>query len=444
MRAAPHRPTDARLAICRGRAGRVLRRRRQRERRRARHRVDHVRALRRHDRARSPTTTGKPLVVNFFAVDVRAVHHARCRRFEQVHQELGDEVAFLGLDVQDTRRGRQGLRRADRRHLGSGPRSRRPAHPQARVASGCRRPCSSTATGRIVVAPHRRRSRRTSSPASSTASSCSRDRRAVRPRLHHRDGRHGEPVRLRHAAGVPVVLPRLEATDAPSRDGPRPVARALVVGAAVSAGFVADVRRRRPRRRASCRRSVYDVAPWISLVIGVALVVGWASPCSAGFDLTVAPPPARPGRPHRRRRVDVRLRRLVRDRVARVHAAAVRGAASAGTFARREPRLRHRRTSCAYAVGMALVLVALTRDAGAGPPVAACACCAARCPTSTASPAGCWSSPAPTSRTTALRDPIRLRRTGGDSIVDRSRAGRPTCRSWVQDQGGHGSASCWR
>jgi peroxiredoxin len=45
--------------------------------------------------------TGRPLVVNFWA-SWCAPCITEMPAFEQVHQQMGDEVAFLGLDVQDT------------------------------------------------------------------------------------------------------------------------------------------------------------------------------------------------------------------------------------------------------------------------------------------------------------------------------------------------------
>jgi thiol-disulfide isomerase/thioredoxin len=47
------------------------------------------------------TFAGKPMVVNFFASWCIPCL-AELPRFEEVHQELGDEVTFVGLNLQDT------------------------------------------------------------------------------------------------------------------------------------------------------------------------------------------------------------------------------------------------------------------------------------------------------------------------------------------------------
>jgi thiol-disulfide isomerase/thioredoxin len=53
------------------------------------------------DTARLADYEGRPLVVNFWASWCPPCI-TEMPAFEQVHQQLGDEVTFLGLDVQDT------------------------------------------------------------------------------------------------------------------------------------------------------------------------------------------------------------------------------------------------------------------------------------------------------------------------------------------------------
>ena len=68
------------------------------------------------------------------------------------------------------------------------------------------------AEGTVVEVHNGALSRRRSRTCSTTCSA--HDRRAAGARLHRRHGRDGQPVRLRHAARLPLVLPRAR--------GPRP------------------------------------------------------------------------------------------------------------------------------------------------------------------------------------------------------------------------------
>ena len=118
-------------------------------------------------------------------------------------------------------------------------------------------------------------------------------------------------------AMLPAYLSFFIGIEDRNEDDPRAsVWRALVVGLAVTLGFAATfavvgllVSR--------VTRSVYDVAPWISLVIGFALV-GLRHRLAGRFRVQRPDAAARQGRAHPRPRFDGAVRRVVRGRVDRL------------------------------------------------------------------------------------------------------------------------------
>ena len=106
----------------------------------------------------------------------------------------------------------------------------------ASTARSCPPPSCSTPTARSSR-PTPGSSTPTSSAPSSPSSSDRRDRRAPGVRVRHRDGRHRQPVRVRHAPRLPRLLPRHRRRRARPAHGV--VQRSLTVGLAVSVGFLA-------------------------------------------------------------------------------------------------------------------------------------------------------------------------------------------------------------
>ena len=120
----------------------------------------------------------RPMVLNIWAQScVPCVEEMPL--LEAAHQANPD-VAFLGVDTQD---------RLDRA-----------LELAAQTGITCGVGSSPPAPGRSPTRP--------TSRGGSTSTGPRRDRRAVRPGVHRRHGGHREPVRVRHVAGLPLVLPR--------------------------------------------------------------------------------------------------------------------------------------------------------------------------------------------------------------------------------------------
>ena len=299
---------------------------------------------------------GKPVLVNFFASTcVPCI--TEMPDLEEVHRQLGDEVTFLGLALQDRPEDAASARPAHRRDLPHRPGPRR-------------------------VGDHRPRWHR---PADHGAPRCGRchprhPQRQARRRRPAQDAGHrarpgaviNAPLAIAFGSGMlatvnpcgfamlPAYLGYFLGVDGRDRDVRASVGRSLGVGLSVSAGFLAVF--------SIVGLAIYHLSasvdrwtPWATIVIGgVLIVLGIAM--LRGFEPVVSLPKLNRG--GRERTGQSMFVFGVSYAIASISCALpLFTGAVAGTF-RRENLLSSLAVFVAYSLGMTLVLLALTVSMG--------------------------------------------------------------------------------
>ena len=157
---------------------------------------------------------------------------------EAVHQELGERVAFLGLALQDRVKALAAARRAHRGDLPDRAGPGRVHLPAPRGPAPARPPCCSMPTARSSPPTPDSSTPRGSATSSPRSWGSGRDRGAPGVRVRRRDGRHREPVRVRHAPRVPQLLRRHRRRRARPSHGGAAVTQRGAVGVARVPGRV--------------------------------------------------------------------------------------------------------------------------------------------------------------------------------------------------------------